>query len=90
MILNEHPLSGMERLDRVERALQQVARVRKPEKVIAKLARQQGYGESYAKLSQRQKDKLAKAFWALHDKIGLYISNADRLLIKTLGEADGQ
>jgi hypothetical protein len=90
MILNEHPLHGMTRSDKVERALNQISRVREPEKAVARLARQLGCAESYSRLSQRQKDKLAKAFWGFHDKIGLHVSNADRLLIKTLGEADGQ
>jgi hypothetical protein len=90
MIINPHPLYGMERSDKVECALQQVARVREPEKVVAKLARQLGHTKDYANLSQRQKDRLAKSFWRLHDRIGLHVSNADRLLIKTLGEAHGQ
>jgi hypothetical protein len=89
MIINPHPLYGMERSDKVECALQQVARVREPEKVVAKLARQLGYAKTYAKLTQRQKDKLAKSFWSMHDRIGLHVSNADRLLIKILGEGDG-
>jgi hypothetical protein len=89
MIINEHPLFGMERSDKVERALQQVARVREPQKVVARLARQLGSAKAYGKLSQKQKDRLAKAFWSLHDRIGLHVSNADRLLIKILSEADG-
>jgi hypothetical protein len=86
MILNEHPLSGMERLDHVERALQRVARVRHPEKVIAKLARQLGLTKDYRKLSQRQRDRLVRSFWSMHDRIGLHVSNAERRLIKIMGE----
>lgn len=86
MILNKHPLSGMERLDHVERALQQVARVREPEKVIARLARQLGRTKDYKKLTQRQRDRLVQTFWLMHDRIGLHVANADRYLIKILGE----
>ena len=86
MITNEHPLSGMARLDRVERALQKVARVRQPEKVIATLARQLGRTEDYGKLTQRQRDRLVRSFWSGHDRIGLHVANAERRLIKILGE----
>ncbi len=50
MIINEHPLYGMERSDLVERVLQQISRVREPEKVIAKLARRLGSAKAYGKL----------------------------------------
>jgi hypothetical protein len=86
MITNEHPLYGMERLDRVEHALQRIARVRKPEKVLAKLARQLGRTSEYEKLTQRQRDRLVKSYWYLHDRIGLHVANAERRLIKILGE----
>jgi hypothetical protein len=86
MITNEHPLYGMERLDRVERALQRIARVRKPEKVIAKLASQLGRAKDYGKLTQRQRDRLVKSYWSMHDRIGLHVANAERRFIKILGE----
>ena len=88
MVINEHPLYRMERSDKVEHALQQIARVREPERVVAKLARQLGRTKDYNKLTQRQKDRLAKSFWSLHDRIGLHVSNADRLFIRVLSEND--
>jgi hypothetical protein len=86
MILNKHPLSGMERLDHVEHALQHVARVRQPERVIAKLARRLGRTKDYKKLTQRQRDRLVRSFWSMHDRIGLHVANAERRLLKILGE----
>jgi hypothetical protein len=88
MIINEHPLFGMQRSDKVEKALQLAARVRQPEKVVERLARQLGASKAYGNLTQRQKDRLAKSFWTFHDRIGAHVSSADRLLIKILGEAE--